>query len=98
MTREVNSEMIGSAWIQPLFLFGNRSPQEEGFLMHWHDPRWILVAWLVVAVASALRFWRITGPFRARLRSQQRLAALNPDKARQSLERSWRKRDATNPH
>ena len=31
--------------------------------MHWHDPRWILVAWLVVAVASALRFWRITGPF-----------------------------------
>ena len=66
--------------------------------MHWHDPRWILVAWLVVALASAMRFWRITGPFRARLRSQQRLAALNPEQARQSLERSWRKRDATNPH
>ncbi|MEC7898197.1 MAG: hypothetical protein VX628_11060 [Cyanobacteriota bacterium] len=56
------------------------------------------MAWLVVALASALRFWRITGPFRARLRSQQRLAALNPEQARQSLERSWRKRDATNPH
>ena len=30
--------------------------------MHWHDPRWILVAWLV-AGASALRFGESQGPF-----------------------------------
>ena len=81
----------------PLLLVPGRIQQHESFVMHWHDPRWILVAWLVVAVASALRFWRITGPFRARLCSQQRLSALTPDQARQSLERSWRKRDATSP-
>ena len=62
--------------IQRLCSFGNRSQQQEGFLMHWHDPRWILVAWLVVKMEPAPCFWRITGPFRARLRSQQRLAAL----------------------
>lgn len=62
--------------------------------MHIHDPRWFLLAWLVVAFASALRFWRITDPFRARLRSQQRMATMSSDQARESLERSWRKRDS----
>ncbi len=61
--------------------------------MNLHDTRWILVAWAVVAVASVLRFWRLTGPFRSKLKAQQRLEALNPDQARASLERSWLKSD-----
>tara|TARA_Y100000589_G_scaffold227817_1_gene215257 strand:- start:1137 stop:1337 length:201 start_codon:yes stop_codon:yes gene_type:complete len=64
--------------------------------MSLHDPRWILVAWAVVAVASALRFWRLTGPFRTRMKAQQRLNALDPEKARASLERSWLKSDTSN--
>ena len=59
--------------------------------MNLHDPRWILVAWAVVAVASALRFWRLTGPFRSKVKAQQRLESLNPERARASLERSWLK-------
>ena len=59
--------------------------------MNLHDPRWILVAWVVDAVASALRFWRLTGPFRSKLKAQQRLESLNPDQVRASLERSWLK-------
>ena len=61
--------------------------------MNLHDPRWILVAWAVVAVASALRFWRLTGPFRSKVKAQQRLELLNPERARASLERSWLKSD-----
>ena len=64
--------------------------------MNLHDPRWILVAWAVVAVASALRFWRLTGPFRSKLKAQQRLESLNPDQVRASLERSWLKNDTRN--
>ena len=61
--------------------------------MNLHDPRWILVAWAVVAVASALRFWWLTGPFRSKLKAQQRLESLDPDQVRASLERSWLKSD-----
>ena len=61
--------------------------------MNLHDPRWILVAWAVVAVASALRFWRLTGPFRSKLKAQQRLESLDPDQVRASLERSLLKSD-----
>ena len=64
--------------------------------MNLHDPRWILGAWAVVAVASALRFWRLTGPFRSKLKAQQRLESLNPDQVRASLERSWLKNDTRN--
>ncbi|OUX74653.1 MAG: hypothetical protein CBC50_00560 [Synechococcus sp. TMED90] len=55
-----------------------------------HDPRWILVAWGVVALAAALRFWRMTQPFRAGLTTQNRLGSTDLDQARASLERSWR--------
>ena len=54
------------------------------------------MAWGVVAVASALRFWKLTGPFRSKIKAQQRLDALNPDQARASLERSWLKSDTRN--
>ena len=64
--------------------------------MNLHDPRWILVAWTVVAVASALRFWRLTGPFRSKMKAQQRLESLNPEQARASLERSWLQNDTPN--
>lgn len=65
--------------------------------MSLHDPRWILIAWGVVAVASAVRFWKLTGPFRARLQRQHRLAEMSPDQVRDSLERSWRKSNAKYP-
>lgn len=58
-----------------------------------HDPRWILVAWGVVALAAAVRFWRITRPFRTRLSSQNRLTSTDLDQARASLERSWTEGD-----
>ena len=28
------------------------------------NPGWIVLAWLVVALASALKFWSITRPYR----------------------------------
>jgi len=64
--------------------------------MNLHDPRWILVAWAVVALASALRFWRLTGPFRSKLKAQQRLDSLNTDQVRALLERSWLKSTSRN--
>ena len=64
--------------------------------MNLHDPRWILVAWAVVALASALRFWRLTGPFRSKLKAQQRLDSLNSDQVRSLLERSWLKSTSRN--
>ena len=64
--------------------------------MNLHDPRWILVAWAVVALASALRFWRLTGPFRSKLKSQQRLDSLDSDQVRALLERSWLKSTSRN--
>ena len=65
--------------------------------MSLHDPRWILIAWGVVAVASAVRFWKLTGAVRARLQRQHRLAEMSPDQVRDSLERSWRKSNAKYP-
>ena len=64
--------------------------------MNLHDPRWILVAWAVVALASALRFWRLTGPFRSKLKAQQRLDSLDSDQVRTLLERSWLKSTSRN--
>ena len=52
------------------------------------NPGWIVLAWLVVALASAVKFWSITRPYRNK-------AGLNDprsvDRARQRLERRWRK-------
>lgn len=64
--------------------------------MSLHDPRWILVAWVVVAVASAVRFWKLTKPFRDKLKTTQHLDSFNSDQARALLERSWLKRDTPN--
>jgi hypothetical protein len=51
------------------------------------NPGWIVLAWSVVALASALKFWSITRPYRDKkglLREQ------TVDEARQRLERRWR--------
>ena len=51
------------------------------------DPGWIVLAWLVVALASAFKFWSITRPYRDKtflFRGQ------TVDEARQRLERRWR--------
>ena len=51
------------------------------------NPGWIVLAWLVVALASALKFWSITRPYRDK-------TALSPrqtvDEVRQRLEQLWR--------
>ncbi len=52
------------------------------------NPGWIVLAWLVVALASALKFWSVTRPYRNKIvgsRSQ------TVDQAREQLERRWRK-------
>ena len=51
------------------------------------NPGWIVLAWLVVALASAFKFLSITGPDRdktALLRGQ------TVEEARQRLESRWR--------
>ena len=48
---------------------------------------WIVLGWLVVAMASALKFWSITRPYRdkkAFFREQ------TVEEARKRLERRWR--------
>lgn len=75
---------IGSAAVD------SSSPHDGVLKSHVHDPRWILVAWGVVALAAALRFWRMTQPFRAGLTTQNRFGSTDLDQARASLERSWR--------
>nr|WP_170951144.1 hypothetical protein [Synechococcus sp. UW106] len=52
------------------------------------NPSWIVLAWLVVAFASAVKFWSITRPYRKKADpfNQQTV-----DEARQRLERRWRK-------
>ena len=52
------------------------------------NPSWIVLAWLVVAFASAVKFWSITRPYRKKAAyfNQQTV-----DEARQRLERRWRK-------
>ena len=50
---------------------------------------WILVAWVVVAVASALKFWRMTAVYRHK--PMQPGAALQSQVFREQLERLWEK-------
>lgn len=49
------------------------------------NPLWMLVPWLVFAIAAGLKFWRVTALFRREL--------LEPpsqtERFRQSLERIW---------
>ena len=52
------------------------------------NPGWIVLAWLVVALASALKFWSITRPHRNKMAGS---SAQTVDEARERLERRWRK-------
>ena len=51
------------------------------------NPGWIVLAWVVVALASALKFWSITLPYRDKTTMP---SAQTVDEARQRLERRWR--------
>ena len=51
------------------------------------NPGWIVLAWLVVALASAFKFWSITRPYRDKT---DRLRGQTVDDARQRLERRGR--------
>ena len=52
------------------------------------NPGGILLAWFVVALASAVKFWSLTRPYRHKkiFSSSQ-----NVNEARECLERRWRK-------
>ena len=76
---------------------GWRSDRADGHQLRHHgddawetmsNPSWIVLAWLVVAFASAVKFWSITRPYRKKAApfNQQTV-----DEARQRLERRWRK-------
>ena len=52
------------------------------------NPSWIVLAWLVVALASALKFWSITRPYRNKAAGS---SAQTVDEARKRLEQRWRK-------
>ena len=51
------------------------------------NPGWIVLAWLAVALASALKFWSITRPYRDKTALSREQSV---DEARQRLERRWR--------
>ncbi len=51
------------------------------------NPGWIVLAWVVVALASAFKFWSITRPYRDKTTMPSAQAV---DEARQRLERRWR--------
>ncbi len=50
-----------------------------------HGSAWILVAWFVVAIACATRFWRITAAFRR----NNGMVEPSSKAMRESLERAW---------
>ena len=50
------------------------------------NPGWIVLAWLVVALASAFKFWSITRPYRDKTAL---LGGQTVDEARQRLVRRW---------
>jgi len=51
------------------------------------NPGWIVLAWMVVALASAFKFWSIMRPYRDKSTMP---SAQTVDEARQRLERRWR--------
>ena len=52
------------------------------------NPGWIVLAWLVVALASALKFWSITRPYRDKIAGP---GAQTVDDVRERLEQRWQK-------
>lgn len=52
------------------------------------NPGWIVLAWLVVALASAVKFWSLTRPYRNKTAFS---SAKTVNEARERLERRWRK-------
>ena len=51
------------------------------------NPAWFLLAWLVVAAASAWKFWRLTGAYRTKMRASHNSSS----QFRLQLEKSWQR-------
>ena len=51
------------------------------------SPAWFLLAWIVVATASAWKFWRLTGAYRTKMRS----SLGSSSQFRKQLEKSWQR-------
>ena len=56
--------------------------------MSMANPGWIVLAWLVVALASAAKFWSITRPYRNKTDLN---SSYSVDEVRQRLERRWQR-------
>jgi len=50
------------------------------------NPLWMLMPWVVFAVAAGVKFWRLTSAWR-----QRGEGSMNTDQFRRSLERIWQK-------
>tara|TARA_Y100000746_G_scaffold211339_1_gene202267 strand:+ start:487 stop:681 length:195 start_codon:yes stop_codon:yes gene_type:complete len=51
------------------------------------NPAWFLLAWLVVAAASAWKFWRLTAAYRTKMRASHNSSS----QFRLQLEKSWQR-------
>ncbi len=51
------------------------------------NPLWMLVPWLVFALAAGIKFWRLTALFRKHLLG----VPSSTEQVRQNLERIWEK-------
>ena len=87
------SNCIFKRWIRVDFaqMIENIVIMVRNVVLWMGSPAWFLLAWLVVAAGSAWKFWRLTGAYRAKVRSTQ----VSSSQFRQRLEQSWQ-RDGEN--
>jgi len=57
-------------------------------------PLWMLVPWLVFAVAAGVKFWRLTSVWR---RSMAVAKTQDAERFRRQLERSWQQNRSSAP-
>ena len=61
------------------------------------NPVWYLTAWALVAVASAWKFWRLTGGYRRSLSKNQKINQSDLTLFRSNLEESWQRNKTEDP-
>jgi len=61
------------------------------------NPAWYLTAWVVVAAASAWKFWRLTAGYRSRFGHQHKMDQSDLTLFRSNLEKSWKENKGQDP-
>lgn len=61
------------------------------------NPAWYLTAWVVVAAASAWKFWRLTAGYRRRIGLRQKMDQSDLSLFRSKLEKSWKEHKSQDP-